>query len=88
MQRFARATREALYAMPFLVVLGWLGPYIYGYRVTLPRALCAVVAVAAAEMLIDEAQPTFQRELQVLAFGLGISVGLACLIQMVWPGSV
>jgi hypothetical protein len=84
-QRFARATRDALYATPLLMLAGWASPTIYGAPLPLPQALSAVVAIATPEMLIVNHYPPLQRELLSLAIGLGVFLGLVGLLQLIWP---
>jgi hypothetical protein len=87
--RFARVTREAAFATPFMILFCWLSPEIYGVHVTLPRAICGLLALGVAEASIDERYPALERELMVLALGLVVSFGLAGLVELVLgPGSV
>jgi hypothetical protein len=87
--RFARGTREAVFATPFLILLSWLSPEIYGVQVTLARAICSLVALGIAEAAIDEKHSPLERELLILALGVTISFGLAGLVELaLGPGSV
>lgn len=87
--RFSRGTRAALIATPSLVFVGWLSPHIYGVQLTLPRALCTIVAIGITEAVIEEDNYSFlERELVTSALWMALSIGFAAVIDLFWRGSV
>jgi hypothetical protein len=83
----ARATREALRNTPLAIVIGWASPWLFGKQVSLIPVLCILVAIAAAEVLVDEDELPVDRELMLYSIALGIAVALIGGILLIWPGA-
>jgi len=87
--RLSRGTRAALMATPALILIGWLSASIFGMQVTLPRALCAIVALGFSEAVIEEGRLSLlERELVTFALGLAMSVALAAVLDLFFHGAV
>jgi hypothetical protein len=83
----ARATREALLNTPLAILVGWISPWLFGKQVSIVPVLCILVAIAAAEALVDEEVFPVDRELMLYSISLGIAVALIGGILLLWPGA-
>lgn len=83
----ARATREAVRNTPLAILVGWLSPWLFGKQVSPIPVLCILVAIAAAEVLVDEDELPVDRELMLYSVALGIAVALIGGILLIWPGA-